>query len=301
MTLSKEKFIQIYIKDINSPNFKNKLAKMSDEESVFDNITELQNFLRIKISNEFPKHRDEIFNEWKNLDFVKTRITDLANKYFFRKNDLEKCLFDEVSRKLSQRLDDGSFKNAIDSFTKLIENQNNDIGYKSIKSDFLKVFKNSLHFSLLRGFPENLENINSGIMTANAGDSHQFLFLARAILAGYECSNVDVRSSRYDAIVDYKNQLFKVQIKGIQSSTSSIQFKDRDRGGQGIDHKHERNKGKKITSKDCDIYAAVDKNIGICYLVPMKWVDKKNIDSIKLSELKEFKENWKVFDMEYFN
>lgn len=34
------------------------------------------------------------------------------------------------------------------------------------------------------GFKANLLQINSGIMLSNAGDSAEFLFIARAILAG---------------------------------------------------------------------------------------------------------------------
>ena len=72
------------------------------------------------------------------------------------------------------------------------------------------------------------------------------LYTSRAILAGYNCSNVDVRSSRYDAVIDYKGMIFKVQVKGISGST--VSFKDRDRGGRGIDTHNDRNIGKRITS-----------------------------------------------------
>ena len=89
----------------------------------------------------------------------------------------------------------------------------------------------------------------------------------------------------------------KIQVKGISSDI--VSFKDRDRGGQGIDYKHERNRGKRITSRDCDIYVAVDKQIGICYLIPMyiidTWSDEK-IVSVKTSELIEYRENWQVID-----
>ncbi len=133
-------------------------------------------------------------------------------------------------------------------------------------------------------------------MTANAGDSAEFIFVARAILAGFNCSSVDVRSSRYDAIIDYNKKLLRVQIKGI-STGNSISFKDRDRGGQGIDHTHERNLGQRITSVDCDIYVAVDKQVGICYIIPMNWADTLSFDeckNVKLSELSQYKENWDV-------
>ena len=133
-------------------------------------------------------------------------------------------------------------------------------------------------------------------MTANAGDSAEFIFVARAILAGFNASSVDVRSSRYDAIVDYEGKLLRIQIKGI-STGNTISFKDRDRGGQGIDHRHKRNIGKRITSKDCDIYVAVDKQVGICYIIPMSWADRLSDDeckSVNISKIKHFRENWDI-------
>ena len=154
----------------------------------------------------------------------------------------------------------------------------------------------ALYIALKNGFSLNINNVEEGVMTANAGDSAQFLFLARAILAGYNCSNVDVRSSRYDAIIDYKGKLFKIQIKGISGTT--INFKDRDRGGRGIDTQNERNKGKRITLQDCDIYVAVDKQIGICYIIPMKDVDPMvwEKDTMTLNEAQKYRENWHIID-----
>ena len=150
---------------------------------------------------------------------------------------------------------------------------------------------------LQNGFITNINNIDSGVMTANAGDSAQFLFVSRAILAGFNCSNVDVRSSRYDAVIDYKGKIFKVQIKGVTGDT--ISFKDRDRGGRGIDTHNERNIGKRITSADCDIYAAVDKQLGICYLIPMKDIDDWPDDDIKSVNVNDqriipYRENWGI-------
>ena len=122
------------------------------------------------------------------------------------------------------------------------------------------------------------------------------LFVARAILAGFNASNVDVRSSRYDAIVDFNDMLLRIQIKGI-SNGEIISFKDRDRGGQGIDYTHERNRGKRITKADCDIYVAVDKQVGICYLIPMSFADTLSDDEcnkVRLEQVQNFKENWEV-------
>lgn len=117
----------------------------------------------------------------------------------------------------------------------------------------------------------NLNNIDSGVMTANAGDSAQFLFVSRAILAGFNCSNVDVRSSRYDAVIDYKKKIFRVQVK-------------------------------RITAEDCDIYVAVDKQVGMCYIIPMKDIDPwddDDIDSVNVSQLEEYRENWDIISELY--
>lgn len=123
-----------------------------------------------------------------------------------------------------------------------------------------------------------------------------FFFLARAILAGFNASNVDVRSSRYDVIVDFENMLLRIQVKGI-STGNIISFKDRDRGGQGIDYTHERNRGKRITQKDCDIYVAVDKQVGFCYIIPMIYADKlsdEECKKVKLKDVQMYKENWDI-------
>ena len=149
---------------------------------------------------------------------------------------------------------------------------------------------------MTNGYHVNINDIESGVMTANAGDSAEFIFVARAILAGFNCSSVDVRSSRYDAIIDYNSTLLRVQIKGI-STGNSISFKDRDRGGVGIDHTHENNIGQRITSDDCDIYVAVDKQVGICYIIPMNWADtllENEYKNVKLSEILHYKENWNI-------
>lgn len=191
-------------------------------------------------------------------------------------NELSKINIEEIEKSL----DDETLKNE----------------FKFIKTDLKKIIEKSLYIAMTNGFSSNINQIESGVMTANAGDSAEFIFVARAILAGFNCSSVDVRSSRYDAIIDFNDKLLRVQIKGI-SSGNNISFKDRDRGGQGIDHKHERNVGQRITSKDCDIYVAVDKQVGICYIIPMSWADKLDEDkckTVKLSDVVNYKENWNI-------
>ncbi len=291
-----KEFIKENIEEINES-----IDSFKEEKEREYSDVEIKNYLREKIYDELymnPEHLDKVINEFSQYDFKKSEIIKIANKYIYYKKDLERL----IEKTLFKELNSGLEKNETIIIDNLINNIFETIGMdkgkqKYISSDLKKVLAKSLFVASTNGFPTNIINVESGVMTANAGDSAQFLFLSRAILAGYNASNVDVRSSRYDTIIDYKGKLLKVQVKGISSDI--ISFKDRDRGGRGIDHTHERNKGKRITSKDCDIYVAVDKQVGICYIIPMNvidtWPDEK-IKSVKTSELSEYKENWKIID-----
>lgn len=291
-----KEFVEKNIKEINTSisNFK------QEKQREYCDI-DIKNYLRTKIFDELymdPNNREEIMKEFAKHDCKKNKVEEIANKYIYYKQDLLKLIEQTIFLELNKEIEKNENKIVESLVENIFETIEIDDGKKKyVISDLKKVLTKSLFIASTNGFPTNLINVESGIMTANAGDSAQFLFLSRAILAGYNASNVDVRSSRYDTIIDYKGKLLKVQVKGISSDI--ISFKDRDRGGQGIDHNHERNKGKRITSQDCDIYVAVDKQVGICYIIPMNVIDTwpyEKIISVKTSELVEYKENWKIID-----
>lgn len=240
---------------------------------------------------EQVEFKNALLNSFAEKDFVKARITEIANENLIRKTDLEKFYNVTILKSIKENINRASYTNNTLDFIK--GSLNNDSKFNFLKTGIKKFINKQFDFIFTSGFLHNSTNINSGIMTANAGDSAQFLFLSRAILAGYNCSNVDVRSSRYDAVIDYNNYILRIQVKGI-SDGNSISFKDRDRGGQGIDHRHARNIGRRITSSDCDIYVAVDRQVGTCYLIPMSYADRLEDTSISLNTLEHYKENWSV-------
>lgn len=294
MTQEQLLYIQNHITEINSPNFN--LSATAGGNELFGSITNLKTFLKGFLITKLndPVFYEQIIQEFTDLNFRKARIPEIANQFFVSKSDLQSFYDDVLQRRLLLEINKDEFINNSLAFLQTsIANQNH---FRYTKNSVKKILEKQYDFIFTNGYPSNILNINTGVMTANAGDSAQFLFLARAILAGYNCSNVDVRSSRYDAVVDFNNVLLRLQIKGV-SSSNSISFKDRDRGGQGIDHRHETNIGKRITSADCDIYVAVDKEVGICYLIPMSYVDglaDEDILSINLSTLGGYKENWNI-------
>ena len=242
------------------------------------------------------KEGDKLFKEFqrsiKNIEH-KTKIIKKIEQIALEKKLDSKLLENFFKHKIFLSL---SEKINIEKLTELnlekIKKDWNIAGLIFIQSDLKKVLQKSIYLASRFGFKKSVSE--KGIRTANEGDSAQFLFVARAILAGFNCSNVDLRSSRYDAIIDYDGRLLKVQVKGI-SLGSSISFFNRARGGQGIDYRHERNQAKRVSNNDCDLYIAVNKETGICYIIPMEWADKlpdKEAKSIPQSKLKDFEESW---------
>lgn len=235
-----------------------------------------------------------------NKATINSGLVNIANTEILSFADLKKYYESMILKRIQLTYEtNNNFK--IDVFNSVLEynvhatasNQSTQNQLDYIKNDLKCSVDKSLYLALKNGFTNKRIDINTGTKVANEGDSAQFLFLARAVLAGYTCSNVDVRSSRYDAVIDYEGHLLKVQIKGISGTT--IALKDRDRGGAGIDPTARRNQGRVISSADADLYVAVDKQFGICYIIPTIDIDAWvaiGTRTVAVSRLGEYKENW---------
>lgn len=281
------------ISDFSSANLK----KDSTKNQEF-NDTAIKKYLQEKFVNDLknnPDLKNKLLEELKNKEFVKAKILDIANTYILYKPHLDDFYQKEIYSSIGSHLNEEELAETVVEKIKT----NPLIDPKSLKfigSDLKKLIIKAMYLSARGGFTSDLQATDSGLRVANEGDSAQLLFVARAILAGFNCSNVDVRSSRYDAIIDYHSKLLRIQIKGITSS-NNISFFDRDRGGEGIDHTHERNRGKRITNEDCDIYVAVDKQVGICYIIPMTYaenLDEDSARSVNLDKVECYKESWQT-------
>jgi hypothetical protein len=294
---NKELYVADNIIEINKSINQFKIPPNNPHGVVFDN-TEIKKYLKNKLYEELETMKDTLVTEFESYHFKKNRIVDIANRHIYYKKDLSEVLEAIVFSELKDEYSERMLRSVVDT---IFSNTSiSDERKKFLRASLTNITKKSLYMLLQNGFLVNLNNIDSGVMTANAGDSAQFLFVSRAILAGFNCSNVDVRSSRYDAVIDYKNKIFRVQVKGISKTT--VSFRDRDRGGRGIDSHNERNIGKRITSEDCDIYAAVDKQVGMCYIIPMKDIDPwddASIESVNVSQLEQYRENWNIISELY--
>ena len=265
--------------------------------SRFDNKDEIIRYLKKKFDTLTNFEKEQLWEDFKNENFIKSRIPKIAIEKVLYKKHVEDYLESKMLNIIKEKCNESSY----DSLSEVMsESLLAELDFSLDKKE-TKILKKRLSKSIISlfplilsdGFSTNLSSVDTGTMTSNAGDSAQFLFIARAILAGFDSSNVDVRTSRYDAIVGYKGKTFRVQVKGISGNT--IYFKDRARGGQGIDYTHERNKGRRITKEDCDIYAAVNKKNGVVYLIPIEVVEQSK-EKVSTNEMKKYLENWSIFD-----
>jgi hypothetical protein len=246
------------------------------------------NSLKAQIIEEFRSHLKENKRGNKN-----NLIRFLATKHKLYKGHLEKKLGSWLFECLCNQIETEPIffdKNVWPAFETIFTS---DKSLAHVRNSFKKILASSIHLATRGGFLANFSENEAGIQDANEGDASQFLFLGRAIMSGLNCSNVDVRSSKYDAILDREGKLTRIQIKGF--SDGKISFFSRPRGGQGIDSTHARNLAARVSSKDCDFFSAVDKLTGICYNIPISYIEKlpdKKAKSCSAGELAKFKEKW---------
>ncbi len=279
----------------------NQLGVSEDPEVTGSEIeTYLASRLREYISDSSRKNDldSELYSLTGSKSNIDNGIKSIANNKLFAFSDLRKYYESGILKNIqSTYIAEPNYRN--DIFSRIlsynsfaaITNTPDQINY--IKKDLKCSVEKALYLALANGFTRKAIDVETGTKVANEGDSAQFIFLARAILAGYTCSNVDVRSSRYDAVIDYEGLLLRVQVKGI--SGTSIALKDRDRGGAGIDTSSRRNQGRFISSADADLYVAVDKQFGICYIIPTTVIDawtSIGTTTVSISSLDTYKENW---------
>lgn len=258
--------------DDNIQNINNGIKKACKEITSFSQ-PQIRNYLHesasIKLRDDHISN--EILSLFKKENYQKSKIKDISNKFSLYHDDVEKFLIRKTHHDLEKKINKNSLAD------KLLEIIFEDSGFDKKRFNFIRtnlanLFPYSFYHFILNGYNKNTVGIDSGIMSANAGDSSEHFFVARAILAGFNASVVDVRSSAYDVVIDINNRLLKVQVKS--SDNDVFSRKGRDRGGQGIDPTDPTNRGKIVSSKDTDLLVFVMKKTGTIFIFPKNEIDK---------------------------
>ena len=131
-----------------------------------------------------------------------------------------------------------------------------------------------------------------GTYRSLSGAASENIFIGRASAAGFFCFFKVWRDMPYDAILDYKGTLYRVEVKG--SAGSSFDISRGGRSGQQIDRTAD-NRKRPINRNDCDFVACVDTNTNDCYIVPVDFIEIVGGTNFSKICLAQFKEKWELF------
>jgi len=269
-----EKLEKIY------PEYKNKI-KYDFKRQCDDNFDRF-------MKNENSKN--EAFNVLQNNKFVKKSNMEIANKYYIRKSNLEQYFESKIFNDLFEFINFEVLEKGF--FEKIQELCGNDFKkIKYINNQIKYIIKCFTPFILNNGYNQNFTKLEIGINNSNQGDGAEHIFVAKAMIAGFNSSIVDVGSSGYDAIIEDKNgKLLRVQVKSFANNIFSR--KGRDRGGEGQDSSNRRNLGKLVTSKNCDVFVAVNKKTSELFIFKGDEIDSLPEDKINRNDYMANWENW---------
>lgn len=144
----------------------------------------------------------------------------------------------------------------------------------------------------------NITNHSPGTWRSLAGYSAEQAFIARAMKAGFPLFFKVWRDQEYDAVLDCRGSLFRIEVKG--SSNSSFDFSRGGRSGQQIDRKAE-NRKRVLSKSDCDFVVGINTENFDCYIIPIEVVTIINkyrgekTHNYSTTYLNKFKERWDLF------
>lgn len=123
------------------------------------------------------------------------------------------------------------------------------------------------------------------------GAADENIFTGRASKAGFYCFFKVWRDMPYDAVLDYKGVLYRVEVKGSSKNTFSVTRGSRS-GKQIV---RGRSRTRTLSREDCDFVVGVDSNTGDCYIIPEDVVEILDINSLGHVALTNYYEKWKLF------
>lgn len=136
-----------------------------------------------------------------------------------------------------------------------------------------------------------VDEVKRGTYRSLNGAADENIFTGRASKAGFYCFFKVWRDMPYDAVLDYKGVLYRVEIKGSSNNTFSVTRGSRS-GKQII---RGRSRTRTLSREDCDFVVGVDSNTGDCYIIPEDVVEILDINSLSHAALINYYEKWKLF------
>lgn len=282
----------ISIYNNNQKKFFEKLKEQYNETEIkeikYDFKRQLDANFRVFMDDESKKK--QAINRLHLENYSKKKHQDIANDFLINKGDIEKFYINYFFNEIYQSSDVKILEENILKFMKdnYFDNEKKFNYLKSVLSKIISLFS---PYILKGGNNQNFALLEIGVNNSNQGDGAEHIFVAKAMIAGFNASKVDVGSSDYDAIIEDKSgNLLKVQVKSF--SDNAFSRKGRDRGGEGIDASNRSNIGKLVTSENCDILVAVNKKNSELFIFSKNEIDDLPINSINRKDYMKNWENW---------
>lgn len=140
---------------------------------------------------------------------------------------------------------------------------------------------------------QNIAQLPDGSFRSVAGYAGESLVVGRALLCGFNLFFKAWRDSKYDAVLDAENILYRIEIKQTLG-VANISVSSGGRSGQQIS-REAASREKPISTDDCDYLIATQSNTGLCWIVPAELIEVLNIKQLNIKAIDVFKEKWSIF------
>ena len=139
----------------------------------------------------------------------------------------------------------------------------------------------------------NLAKLPNGIVRSILGYAGESLVIGRALACGYNLFFKAWRDSKYDAVLDAKGELFRIEIKQTGDG-KSISCTSGGRSGQQIS-RSASSREMVLTPDESDFLIGVHTFTGKCWIVPTEVIQIRNRTTNTTSSLENYLEKWKIF------
>lgn len=141
----------------------------------------------------------------------------------------------------------------------------------------------------------NIAEVPPGTERSIMGYAGESLVIGRALVCGYNLFFKAWRDSKYDAVLDHRGILYRLEIKHSRNGRK-FSLTSGGRSGAQIDRGAD-SREHIVSSEDCDVLVAVHSLTGTCWVVPTEVISILNRRSLSAEALSSFQEAWRIFAM----
>lgn len=145
---------------------------------------------------------------------------------------------------------------------------------------------------------KNIAQLPGGIDRSILGYAGESLVIGRALVCGFNLFFKAWRDSKYDAVLDSKGSLFRIEIKQTGDGTK-LSCTSGGRSGKQI-NRSVASRQQVLSTDDSEFLIGVHSLSAICWIVPTEYIEIRNQQSIPTNQLEIFKEKWSIFTFANF-